>query len=120
MKKIVLILALMSAITPANGEDISLTNKHHHALNHPDSNKIVEPVNGHILGTGKVVSVNAAKQTIKIKHDPIKALNWPVMTMSFTVERGLKLTDIKAGDSVTFTLKPDNKEGYIIATLSKN
>lgn len=73
-----------------------------------------------IAATGKVVSVDADKHTIKIKHDPIKALNWPVMTMLFTADTGVELSNVKEGDAVSFTLKPAGKDDYTISTIKKN
>lgn len=72
-----------------------------------------------IAATGKVVSVDAEKHTIKMKHDPIKALNWPVMTMSFTADNGVDLSGYKEGDAVSFTLKPVGKDDYTISSMKK-
>lgn len=73
-----------------------------------------------VAATGKVVSVDAGKHNIKIKHDPIKALNWPVMTMLFTAESGVDLSSYKEGDAVSFTLKPAGKDDYTISSMKKN
>ena len=35
--------------------------------------------------TGVVKSVDRAKSTVTLAHDPVKSLNWPAMTMPFTV-----------------------------------
>ncbi len=74
---------------------------------------------GDVQATGQVVSVDAGKNAIKIKHDPIKSLGWPVMTMLFTVGSGVDLSGVQAGDAVTFTLKPQGKDDYIISGLKK-
>jgi Cu/Ag efflux protein CusF len=120
MKKSWLVLALTAVITPAHGAVPSISNSNHHISNHIHGHVLTAPAANHIVGTGKVVSVDAVKQTIKIKHDPIKSLNWPMMTMSFAVEQDVNLTDIKTGDSVTFTMKPDPTKGYIVSSLAKN
>lgn len=75
---------------------------------------------GEVEATGKVISVDADKHTIKIKHDPIKALGWPVMTMVFTAREDVNLSDIQADDAVTFTLKPVGKEDYTILNVKKS
>lgn len=72
-----------------------------------------------IAATGKVVSVDTAKKVVKLKHDPIKALNWPVMTMNFTVDSGVDLSALQAGDAVTFTMKPLGEDDYIINSIKK-
>ena len=74
---------------------------------------------GDVQATGQVVSVDAGKHTIKIKHDPIKALNWPVMTMLFTADSGVDLSGVQAGDAITFSLKPQGKDDYVINSLKK-
>lgn len=74
---------------------------------------------GNVQGTGTVVSVDAAKHTIKLKHDPIKALNWPTMTMLFTADSGVDLTSIQPGDAVTFALKPQGKDDFTLTELKK-
>ncbi len=70
-------------------------------------------------GTGKIISVDAGKHTLKMKHDPIKALGWPVMTMTFTADSGVDLSGFKEGDAVSFTLKPVGKDDYTISNMKK-
>ena len=70
-------------------------------------------------GTGKVISVDSAKHTVKLKHDPIKSLGWPTMTMTFTADSGVDLSSIKEGDAVSFALKPVGKDDYTITSLKK-
>ncbi len=73
-----------------------------------------------IAATGKVVNVNAEKHNIKIKHEPIKSLGWPVMTMTFTADSGVDLSSYREGDVVSFTLKPKGSDDYTISTIKKN
>ena len=70
-------------------------------------------------GTGKVISVDTGKRSIKMKHDPMKALGWPTMVMTFTVDEGVDLSAYKEGDAVSFTLKPVGKEDYSIVNIKK-
>lgn len=72
-----------------------------------------------IAATGKVLSVDVEKHSIKLKHNPIKALGWPVMTMSFTADSGVDLSGYKEGDAVSFTLKPAGKDDYTISGMKK-
>lgn len=69
--------------------------------------------------TGKVNSVDAAKHTINVTHDPIKALGWPKMKMEFSVDESVDLSGFKAGDSVSFTLKPGAEDDYKVIQLKK-
>ena len=62
-------------------------------------------------GKGKVVSVDKAKATVKLAHEPIKSLGWPGMTMDFTVANAALLKGLKAGDAVTFDLGQGSKPG---------
>ena len=97
-----------------NGED------HEHngteAANHHEGKA---SVSGQAQGTGKIISVDAGKHTLKMKHDPIKALGWPTMTMSFTADSGVDLSGFKEGDAVSFTLKPAGKDDYTISDMKK-
>ncbi len=70
-------------------------------------------------GTGKIISVDADKHTVKLKHDPIKSLGWPVMTMTFTADSGVDLSSFKEGDAVAFALKPVGKDDYTLTSLKK-
>lgn len=70
-------------------------------------------------GTGKINSVDAAKHTINVSHNPIAALSWPAMTMEFPVDTGVDLSAFKAGDSVAFTLKPGANNQYSVVSMKK-
>jgi Cu(I)/Ag(I) efflux system protein CusF len=95
-------------------------NMDHHKLTKKLEDSESAPAARGIAGTGKVVSVDASKNTIKMKHDPIKALGWPTMTMSFTADSGIDLSGYKEGDTVSFTLKPDGSDDYKISSMKKN
>lgn len=73
---------------------------------------------GAIAATGEVRSINAKAGKIKMKHDPIPALGWPVMVMDFRVADRKLLDGLKAGDRVSFTLE-QAAAGYDIAAVSK-
>ena len=75
---------------------------------------------GDVQATGVVVSVDAQKHTIKLKHDPIKTLGWPAMTMNFGVDSSIDLSGVQAGDAVAFTLKPQGQDDYIISGMEKS
>ncbi len=52
-------------------------------------------------GTGVVKTWTAAH--VAIAHQAIPALNWPPMTMRFTITPQTQLNNVKDGDSVDFT-----------------
>lgn len=72
-----------------------------------------------IQATGKINSVNPADGTVNVTHDPIKALGWPKMKMEFPVGKGVDLSDIKVGDTVKFSLKPEGEDNYVIVKINK-
>ncbi len=99
----------------AEGEE-----EHHHDGTEADDHHESKAANtGQPQGTGKVVSVDTEKHTIKMAHDPIKALNWPKMTMSFPVDSAVDISSYQPGDAVSFTLKPTGKNSYNIISLKK-
>ena len=55
-------------------------------------------------GRGKVISVDIQAGTVKLKHDPIKSLKWPTMTMDFKAHDPAMLKDLKPGAEVDFEL----------------
>lgn len=56
-----------------------------------------------VSATGVVKSVDMESKKVTIEHGPIPALNWPAMTMRFTITPQTQLNGIKAGDNVAFT-----------------
>lgn len=71
-------------------------------------------------GKGKVVSVDSAKLSIKLTHEPIKSLGWSGMTMDFRVENAALLEGLKKGDAVTFELVKGKKAGTWLITSIKH
>jgi Cu(I)/Ag(I) efflux system protein CusF len=56
-------------------------------------------------GMGVVESVDTANGSLTIAHEPIAALGWPAMTMSFKVDRPVLLEGVEAGEQIEFTLR---------------
>ncbi|HVJ31380.1 MAG TPA: copper-binding protein [Gammaproteobacteria bacterium] len=56
-------------------------------------------------GVGVVQSVDAASGSLTIAHEPIAALGWPAMTMSFKVDKPVLLEGVEAGKHIEFTLR---------------
>jgi Cu(I)/Ag(I) efflux system protein CusF len=57
-----------------------------------------------VEGVGVVKKIDAKAMSVTINHDPIKALNWPAMTMPFKVADKDVLAKLKVGAKVRFTL----------------
>ena len=60
---------------------------------------------GSVEGTGVVKKIDAKSGSVTIAHDPIKALNWPAMTMPFKVADKALLAKMKPGAKVRFQLE---------------
>lgn len=67
--------------------------------------------------TGEVRRVDAAAGKVTIKHDAIKALDLPAMSLVYQVDPAL-LANIKAGDKVRFTAT--RKDGKYVVTAISN
>ena len=59
---------------------------------------------GSVEGTGVVKKIDAKSGSVTIAHDPIKALNWPAMTMPFKVADKALLAKMKVGAKIRFDL----------------
>jgi len=72
-------------------------------------------------GRGTVTSIDAASGEIGLDHEPIASLQWPAMSMSFTVADKRQLAALKPGDRVQFELraKPDADGSYVVERIGK-
>lgn len=59
---------------------------------------------GSVEGAGVIKKIDAKAGSVTIDHDPIKALNWPAMTMPFKVADKSLLAKVKVGAKVRFDL----------------
>jgi Cu(I)/Ag(I) efflux system periplasmic protein CusF len=67
---------------------------------------------------GVITEINAEKRKVTLNHEPIPELNWPRMTMGFSVAPDVELEGLSKGDAVTFTLKPAGK-GQQVTAINK-
>ena len=74
------------------------------ALTHHLGAQTTTPRTKYFCGLGKVISVDEDKSGVKISHHAIEGY-MPAMTMHFKTENGDVIGDVKAGDTVRFTLK---------------
>jgi Cu/Ag efflux protein CusF len=54
--------------------------------------------------TGVVKAVDAAGGKVTLDHQPIPAIGWPAMSMTFTADPSI-LGGVKAGDKVKFSVR---------------
>lgn len=75
--------------------------------------------NAKIAGTGLVRSVDKARGTVSLTHDPIAAMGWPAMTLSLRLKDSALADRVKPGDRVEFFLE-QSSSGYVLSTLNKS
>ncbi|WP_297797528.1 copper-binding protein [uncultured Marinobacter sp.] len=73
---------------------------------------------GPVQSRGVITAINTEKRKITLNHEPIPELNWPRMTMGFSVAPEVDMNGLKKDDSVTFTLRPAEK-GQQVTAISK-
>ena len=66
--------------------------------------------------TGVVKRIDAAKGVVSLKHDPIKSLKWPGMTMDFSVRDPKLLAGVKPDQQVRFEFV-EEKGRYVITSI---
>lgn len=67
-------------------------------------------------GKGVIKAIDKEDHQVQMAHEPIKALDWPAMTMAFKAAPGVNLDAFKPGAKVTFTLSKSQK-GYVIEEM---
>ena len=65
---------------------------------------------------GVVKNVDPAKSTVTLDHEPVKSLNWPAMTMGFTVKDKALLDKLKADKKIEFEFVQQGKD-YVITSV---
>ena len=65
---------------------------------------------------GVVKRIDPAKGVVSLKHDPVKSLNWPGMTMDFNVRDPKQLAGVKLNQEVKFELV-EEKGRYVITSI---
>ena len=76
------------------------------------------PADPSFMAHGKINRIDAEAGTVTITHGPIKALNWPGMTMGFRVADKSLLKGLKAGDEVNFDLAKGPGGNYVISRIA--
>ncbi len=79
-----------------------------------------KPAESKPIGHGKVLGIDLKRGKITLAHEAIAQLNWPAMTMDFSVKNPQQLTQFKVDDVVEFDLKADAQKEYVIVHIEKN
>jgi Cu/Ag efflux protein CusF len=67
-------------------------------------------------GTGVVTNVDRAGGKVTLKHDPIKSLNWPTMTMAFGVKDKAMLESLDKDKKVDFEFVQQGQQ-FVITSI---
>jgi Cu(I)/Ag(I) efflux system periplasmic protein CusF len=67
------------------------------------------------LTQGEVRKVDKTNRKITLKHDEIKNLDMPPMTMVFTAKDPVLLEKVRVGDKVRFSASQENGIFFVIA-----
>jgi Cu(I)/Ag(I) efflux system protein CusF len=107
--------------TPSKPGDTKVMDHHHmtEAMGEHGHHAHAAAASGVAAATGKINGVDAANHSVNVTHDPIKALGWPKMKMEFTVDKSVDLSGLKAGDAVSFKLKPVGDNDYTVVEMKK-
>ncbi|TGY88210.1 efflux RND transporter periplasmic adaptor subunit [Marinicauda algicola] len=71
-----------------------------------------------IQGAGTVVSVMPGHGMIRLDHDPIPAIGWPAMNMSFDVAEPVELQAVREGDRVEFEMVETPEGAWMITDIA--
>jgi len=66
--------------------------------------------------TGIVTNIDRADGKVTLKHDPIKSLNWPSMTMAFTVKDKTMLDGLARDKKVEFEFVQQGQQ-FVITSI---
>ena len=66
--------------------------------------------------SGVVTRVDPAKSKVTIKHGPVQSLNWPPMTMAFTVKDKAMLEKLRKDQKVDFEFVQQGKD-YVVTSV---
>lgn len=72
-----------------------------------------------ITGKGTVNAVDPGAHKINLTHEPIAALGWPTMRMTFQASNDIDLKALKAGTQVDFVLAKKGN-GYEIKSITQS
>lgn len=84
-----------------------------HHMQHDSTMQSAAETVYHATGTLK----RWGKTDVSITHDPVAALNWPVMTMSFSLPENGDIQALPDGSKVTFSFR-QTEDGYELTQIS--
>ena len=70
-----------------------------------------------VWSKGVINQVMTAHRRVNISHEPIEELDWPKMTMDFTVADDVDFQALQAGQTLYFELTKNDQSSYIISAI---
>jgi Cu(I)/Ag(I) efflux system protein CusF len=88
----------------------------HSAHDHSGRSMSVERAEAERVYTtvGVVQAVHEAEGKVTLNHQPVPALNWPAMTMRFSLESPDQLEGLKPGDRVRVFFRNEGRTAIIV------
>ncbi|WP_047299972.1 copper-binding protein [Pseudomonas fluorescens] len=63
---------------------------------------------------GTIKAIDPAKHTVTLAHGAVPAVQWPPMTMAFSVDED-QLSELKVGDRVSFSFRLEGGKATIVS-----
>ncbi|RFA29012.1 hypothetical protein CAI21_11225 [Alkalilimnicola ehrlichii] len=70
-----------------------------------------------VWAEGKLISIDRQAHEIRLAHEPIPELQWPEMTMDFSVDEAVALDGFAAGQVVRFRMIEGGVLGYTVTAI---
>ncbi len=93
------------------GPGLAVADSNMDSMSGMDTKESASPVQSR----GVITAINIEKRKVTLNHEPIPELNWPSMTMGFSVAPEVKLEGLGKDDAVVFTLPPAGKRQQVTA-----
>ncbi|EDM49539.1 efflux RND transporter periplasmic adaptor subunit [Marinobacter algicola] len=106
--------AAMLRLEPEEQNNASMADNGMNSMSGMDTNEAAGP----IQSRGVITEINTEKRKVTLNHEPIPALNWPSMTMGFSVAPEVTLDGLSKDDTVVFTLTPAGK-GQQVTSITR-
>lgn len=113
---IALILPLLIAsLAPAQADSMNGTDAKDMKMKGMDMSASTDARMRTYTTTAIVKSVDKAADKVMLAHEAIKSLNWPAMTMGFTVRDKALLDELTVGKKVSVELRKDGADYVVVA-----
>ena len=65
---------------------------------------------------GVVKSLDPTAGTVTFAHEPVKSMNWPAMTMTFSINEKMLFNKLADGEKVEFEFVKEGKD-YVVSSV---